>query len=138
MFATHYHELSALEGAIPGVKNYNITAKKQKGTLVFLRKIVRGSADDSYGIEVAKLAGIPDSVITQARAYLEELESEDGTVPGTNEAAPAQTPADDQISFYDLGADEIRQELRDLDLNTITPLEAMNLLYKLQKKVKEQ
>ena len=136
MFATHYHELSALENSISGVKNYNITAKKQKGTLVFLRKIVRGSADDSYGIEVAKLAGIPDSVIAQARTYLEELESEEGKAPVVKEAA--STEETDQISFYDLGADEIRETLRQLDLNTITPLEAMNLLYQLQKKVKEQ
>ena len=136
MFATHYHELSALESTISGVKNYNITAKKQKGTLVFLRKIVRGAADDSYGIEVAKLAGIPDSVISQARTYLEELESEEGKAPAVTETAPAEET--DQISFYDLGADEIRETLRQLDLNTITPLEAMNLLYQLQKKVKEQ
>ena len=73
MFATHYHELSALEGEIAGVRNYNITAKKQGGTLVFLRKIVRGAADDSYGIEVAKLAGLPDSIIGKAKGYLKEL-----------------------------------------------------------------
>ena len=86
--------------------------------------------------EVAKLAGIPDSVIAQARTYLEELESEEGKAPVVKEAA--STEETDQISFYDLGADEIRETLRQLDLNTITPLEAMNLLYQLQKKVKEQ
>ena len=73
MFATHYHELSALEGELSGVKNYNITAKKQGGTLVFLRKIVRGAADDSYGIEVAKLAGLPDAIITKAKAICVSL-----------------------------------------------------------------
>ena len=76
MFATHYHELSALEGELAGVRNYNITAKKQGGELVFLRKIVRGAADDSYGIEVAKLAGLPDAVIRKAKGYLKELEQE--------------------------------------------------------------
>ena len=136
MFATHYHELSSLEGKIAGVKNYNITAKKQKGTLVFLRKIVRGAADDSYGIEVAKLAGIPDSVILQARAYLEELEQDEPQKETVRMESPAER--EEQISFVDLGADEVRDTLREVDLNTLTPLEAMNLLYKLQKKVKEQ
>ena len=136
MFATHYHELSALEGVVGGVKNYNITAKKQKGTLVFLRKIVRGAADDSYGIEVAKLAGVPDSVIQQARNYLVELEQEE---PRKEQTARADSvEPEEQISFVDIGADEVRETLRNVDLNTITPLEAMNLLYKLQKKVKDQ
>lgn len=132
MFATHYHELSALEGTLPGVKNYNITAKKQGGTLTFLRKIVRGAADDSYGIEVAKLAGVPDAVISKAKEYLKELEIQ-GSAPQA--AAPAQSP-DDQVSLSDLATDEIRQALIDTDLNTLTPIEALNLLYKLQKKAK--
>ena len=131
MFATHYHELSALEGEISGVKNYNITAKKQGGTLVFLRKIVRGAADDSYGIEVAKLAGLPDGIIKSAKGYLQELES--GTVVP---AAPAARPESEQMSFGDVGMDEIRQTLCDTDLNTVTPIEAMNLLFKLQKKAR--
>jgi DNA mismatch repair protein MutS len=130
MFATHYHELSALEGEITGVRNYNITAKKQGGTLVFLRKIVRGAADDSYGIEVAKLAGLPDAVINKAKGYLRELETE-GTV-----RAAAQMPAEDQISLSDLGADEVRRILQETDLNTLTPIEAMNLLFDLQKKAR--
>ncbi len=131
MFATHYHELSALEGEIAGVRNYNITAKKQGGTLVFLRKIVRGAADDSYGIEVAKLAGLPDCVIGKAKGYLKELE-QSGIAP----AAPAGVCGDDQISFADIGTDEVRERLRDIDLNTLTPIEAMNLLYELQKKAR--
>ena len=131
MFATHYHELSALEGEIQGVRNYNITAKKQKGELVFLRKIVRGAADDSYGIEVAKLAGLPESVIAKAKGYLKELEAE-----GIARPAPSMEEDDDQISFVDLAADELRRTLRDLDLNTLTPIEAMNLLYELQKKAR--
>jgi len=130
MFATHYHELSALEGELSGVRNYNITAKKQGGTLVFLRKIVRGAADDSYGIEVAKLAGLPDSVISKAKTYLKELEN--------TGIAPAAAPQvfDEQISFSDIGTDEVRKMLLELDINTLTPFEAMTLLYELQKKAR--
>ncbi|MEA5151128.1 MAG: DNA mismatch repair protein MutS [Oscillospiraceae bacterium] len=130
MFATHYHELSALEGQTGGVRNYNITAKKQGGTLVFLRKIVRGAADDSYGIEVAKLAGLPEGVISRAKGYLKELEQ-------SGIAAPAVSPAgEEQISLSDIGADEVRDILRETDLNTLTPIEAMNLLFELQKKAR--
>ncbi len=132
MFATHYHELSALEGELSGVKNYNITAKKQGGTLVFLRKIVPGAADDSYGIEVAKLAGLPDAIITKAKGYLKELES-----GGTAALAPAHgADNDDQLTLADLGADEVRETLRTTDLNTLTPIEAMNLLFELQRKAR--
>ena len=131
MFATHYHELSALEGQLQGVRNYNITAKKQGGNLVFLRKIVPGAADDSYGIEVAKLAGLPESIIAKAKGYLKELErSGAGAVP-RGENAP-----DDQISLADVGADQIRKMLLSTDLNSLTPIEAMNLLYELQRKAR--
>ena len=129
MFATHYHELSALEGEIEGVRNYNITAKKQGGNLVFLRKIVRGAADDSYGIEVAKLAGLPDQVVTKAKGYLKELEAS-GAAPAVPRAA-AET---DQISLADIGADEVRQILESTDVNTLTPIEALNLLFTLKQK----
>ena len=131
MFATHYHELSALEGQLPGVRNYNITAKKQGGTLVFLRKIVRGAADDSYGIEVAKLAGLPDSVIGKAKGYLKELIAS-GAVPNLG---PAKAN-DDQISLADVGTDEVKRILQETDLNTLTPIEALNLLFELQKKAR--
>ncbi len=132
MFATHYHELSALEGEVAGVRNYNITAKKQGGTLVFLRKIVRGAADDSYGIEVAKLAGLPESIIGKAKGYLKELVS-DGTAAL---ASGAQKDRGAQISLSDLGGDEVRDILCATDLNTLTPIEAMNLLFELQKKAR--
>ena len=142
MFATHYHELSSLEGELDGIRNYNITAKKQNGKLIFLRKIVPGAADDSYGIEVAKLAGVPDAVIDRAKHCLKEL-NEAGT-PAALSAAPADglslRPEGDssgnQISFADMQADEIRETLRKTDLNVLTPLEAMNLLYELQRKAK--
>ena len=130
MFATHYHELTTLAGELSGVRNYNITAKKQGGTLIFLRKIVAGAADDSYGIEVAKLAGLPESIITKAKSYLRELESA-SAAPAS--AAPQE---DDQLSLTDVGGSQIAEELRTLDLNTITPIEAMNLLFELQKKAR--
>ncbi|MCC8357716.1 MAG: DNA mismatch repair protein MutS [Oscillospiraceae bacterium] len=127
MFATHYHELSALEGTLDGVKNYNITAKKQGGSLIFLRKIVPGSADDSYGIEVAKLAGVPDQVIKKAKQYLAELEATGPSAP------PAAVPSQEQVSLADMAGSELTRRLRELDTDTLTPLEALNLLYKLKK-----
>ncbi len=128
MFATHYHELSALEGVLPGVKNYNITAKKQSGRLVFLRKIVPGSADDSYGIEVAKLAGVPDGVIRKATEHLKELES-------TGPQAPRAAAQDDgQMSLMDVAGSELVDELRALSVETMTPIEALNTLYRLKQK----
>ena len=132
MFATHYHELTALEQTLPGVRNYNITAKKQGGTLLFLRKIVAGAADDSYGIEVAKLAGVPDAIITKAKTYLRELES-----GAAQPAAPAHAAQDDaQMTLGDAAGDVIAEQLRAIDLNTITPLEAMRLLFELQQKAR--
>jgi DNA mismatch repair protein MutS len=131
MFATHYHELSALEGELQGVRNYNISAKKQGGNLVFLRKIVRGAADDSYGIEVAKLAGLPDSVISKAKGYLKELEAE-----GIAAAVPQSRSEEGQLSLADVGGDEVCRILRDSDLNSLTPIEAMNMLFELQRKAR--
>ncbi|MBQ6404250.1 MAG: DNA mismatch repair protein MutS [Oscillospiraceae bacterium] len=133
MFATHYHELTVLERELEGVRNYNITAKKQGGTLLFLRKIVRGAADDSYGIEVAKLAGLPESVVTKAKGYLKSLET---AQPSAAPAVPAAPAENDQVSLMDVGGSEIARELLALDLNTLTPIEALNTLYQLQKKAK--
>ncbi len=130
MFATHYHELSALEGSLPGVKNYNISAKKQKGELIFLRKIVPGAADDSYGIEVAKLAGVPDGIISKAKTYLRELESS-----GSGLDVECLESDDEQISLVDLGLEDVKRRLLSLDLNSMSPIECMNLLYELKKKV---
>ena len=132
MFATHYHELSALEGALPGVKNYNISAKKQGGTLVFLRKIMPGSADDSYGIEVAKLAGVPDYVITKAKTYLKELEADKAQLSVKSKVDLNE----DQISLMQVGTDEVGRILRSTDLDSLTPIEALNLLSELQKKAR--
>ena len=112
-------------------RNYNITAKKQGGNLVFLRKIVPGAADDSYGIEVAKLAGLPESIIAKAKGYLKDLEKGGAGAVPQGERAP-----DDQISLADVGADQIRKTLLSADLNSLTPIEAMNLLYELQRKAR--
>ena len=131
MFATHYHELTALEGQVPGVKNYNICAKKRGDDIIFLRKIVPGGADDSYGVEVAKLAGVPDSIIRRAKAVLAELTS-GGRAPAP---AAASAPASDQITLGSMASDQVSELLRNLDLNTITGLEALNLLNELKKKV---
>ena len=131
LFATHYHELTCLEGQIPGVKNYNVAAKKRKDDVIFLRKIVPGPADQSYGIEVAGLAGVPSRVIDRARDILSELEAEGYPAP-----APAAPAADSgQVSFLDMGASEVADRLRQVDIDTLTPIEAMNLLYELKKKL---
>ena len=128
MFATHYHELSALEGTIPGVRNYNISAKRQNGKLLFLRKILPGAADESYGIEVAKLAGVPESVIRAADAHLRELNAQGAAV---KVIAPAK-PESDQVSLADVGADAVAERLRAVDPNTLSPLEALRLLFELK------
>jgi len=130
MFATHYHELSRLEGELEGVRNYNISAKKQGGRLIFLRKILPGAADESYGIEVAKLAGVPDMVIASAGRFLAELES------GAAAAVPAaERSVQPQLSLMDMGESAVAARLRSLDLNSMTPFEALGLLYELKKEV---
>jgi len=128
MFATHYHELSVLEGTLPGVRNYNISAKRQNGKLIFLRKILPGATDESYGIEVAKLAGVPEAVIRAANAHLRELNAA-GAAPA---AAPAR-PAEDQVSLSEVGAGALAERLRGIDPDSLTPREALELLYELKR-----
>ena len=128
LFATHYHELSTMEDKLPNVKNYNIAVKKRGDQMIFLRKIVPGATDDSFGIEVAKLAGIPNAVISRAREILAELESGQREVV----AAPVRE-ADDQISMMDMRGQDICAELEKITLETLTPIEAMNELYRLKK-----
>ena len=130
LFATHYHELTDLEGEIGGVKNYNIAAKKKKDDILFLRKIVRGPAAASYGIEVAKLAGVPDKVISRAKVILDQLETEGVPLPAVSAA-----PEDGQFSLGDLGAQSVADRLRAVDVDTLTPIEAMNLLYEMKKEL---
>ncbi len=128
LFATHYHELSALESKLPNVKNYNIAVKKRGDQMIFLRKIVPGATDDSYGVEVAKLAGLPTAVTNRAKEILLELEEEGGV----QHSAPAPQP-EDQISMQDLSAQQIRAALSAISVETLTPIEAMNELYRLKK-----
>ncbi|MBQ2892912.1 MAG: DNA mismatch repair protein MutS [Oscillospiraceae bacterium] len=129
LFATHYHELSTLETVLPNVKNYNIAVKKRGDQMIFLRKIVPGATDDSYGVEVAKLAGLPNAVIARAREILEELEQENGVV----HTPTAVMEPDDQISMLDLTGQQLRAALEAISVETLTPIEAMNELYKLKK-----
>ncbi|MBE6958366.1 MAG: DNA mismatch repair protein MutS [Ruminococcaceae bacterium] len=129
LFATHYHELSTMEDRLPNVKNFNIAVKKRGDKMIFLRKIVPGATDDSYGVEVAKLAGLPNAVISRAREILEELESEAGVVHIQKE----MPEADDQISMMDLTQQQVCTALQSLSVETLTPIEAMNELYKLKK-----
>ena len=130
LFATHYHELTSLEGEIDGVVNYNIAAKKKGDTITFLRKIVKGSADDSYGIEVAKLAGVPNEVTKRAKDVLSSLE--DGSfAPKVKKAV--ETVDDGLISFENYNEKEVCDKLRECDINTLTPLEAMSFIFDLKK-----
>jgi len=129
LFATHYHELSAIEDELPNVKNYNIAVKKRGDKMIFLRKIVPGATDDSYGVEVAKLAGLPSSVIHRAREILQQLESQDA-VPAVR-SIPQE--AEDQISMLDLRSQQVCQALEGISVETLTPIEAMNELYRLKK-----
>lgn len=132
LFATHYHELIALEDILEGVKNYNIAAKKKGKDIIFLRKIVEGGTDDSYGVEVARLAGVPEEIIRRAEVILQDLES---APVASSKALPAEE--DLQISMTAGYADEIIETLKKLDVTILTPIEAMNELYRLSKQAKD-
>ena len=134
LFATHYHELTALEQIIDGVKNYNIAVKKRGDDITFLRRIVPGGADDSYGIEVAKLAGIPDSVIGRAKEILKDL-TFDNSFSGfnANRVQSSFVEEEQQLSLIPSSGDAVVEKLKGVDINTLTPIEAMNLLYELKK-----
>ena len=130
LFATHYHELTELEGALPGVTNYNIAIKSRGEELIFLRKIIPGGADRSYGVEVAKLAGLPDGVIKNARTILKDLESQSG------HAVPLLAAQDtEQVSMSAMGEAEVIDRLRRTQIDTMTPIEAMTLIYELKQKL---
>ena len=145
LFATHYHELTELEGKIPGVNNYCIAVKEKGDDIVFLRKIVKGGADKSYGIQVAKLAGVPDSVIQRAKELVEELSDADITAAVKDlTSAKKKKPVYDQMdmaqmSLFDTVKDnDIIDEIKGLDMGNMTPIEAMNTLYNLQNKIKNR
>ena len=131
LFATHYHELTAMEGTLKGVKNYNIAVKTRGEEIIFLRKIIPGGADRSYGIEVARLAGLPDTVLHRARKILRELEA------GSSQPCQPSPAADDdeQVSFTAVSESEVIDSLRRTQVDSLSPIEALNLLYELKKKL---
>ncbi|ENY92520.1 DNA mismatch repair protein MutS [Hungatella hathewayi 12489931] len=151
LFATHYHELTELEGTINGVNNYCIAVKEQGDDIVFLRKIVKGGADKSYGVQVAKLAGVPDSVIVRAKELLVELSDADITArakeiaeAGAGAPKHASIPRPDEVDLQQMSLfdtvkdDDIVRELGELELGNMTPIDALNTLYRLQTKLKNR
>lgn len=138
LFATHYHELTAMEGMLNGVNNYSIAVKKRGDDITFLRRIVKGGADESFGIEVAKLAGVPDSVVKRAKVILKELEQNKIDIEFKAESAVLEEEEDEvQFNFSVNGRNEIIEILKTIDVNTLTPIEAMQTLYDLKKKSAE-
>ena len=149
LFATHYHELTELEGKLDSVNNYCIAVREQGDDIIFLRKIIRGGADKSYGIQVARLAGVPDSVIDRAKEIVSWLEETDVTDKAKNlqvrtsakkkEVVREAVPAEKQMSLFDIyPADHpVLKELAGLDVSNMTPIQALNTLYELQKRLKE-
>ena len=149
LFATHYHELTELEGKMNNVNNYCIAVKEKGDDIVFLRKIVKGGADKSYGIQVAKLAGVPDTVITRAKEIVEELSDADITtrvrdiaVKG-NDSKPKKKKYDEvdlaQFSLFDtVKDDDVLEELKSIDITNLTPMDALNTIYQLQNKLKNR
>ena len=132
LFATHYHELTVLESLMEGVKNYNIAVKKRGDDITFLRKIVKGGADESYGIEVAKLAGIPETIIRRAKEILKELTlNEPGEL--NSSSSKAKETDNQQLTLLNPVNDVITEKLNKVDINTLTPIEAINLIYELKK-----
>lgn len=135
LFATHYHELTELEQMYTGVKNYNIVCKKRGDEIIFLRKIMRGGADESYGIEVAKLAGVPNEIIRRAKEILQEIESANGGSRkiSTHAGQAEETPV--QVSFAPI-SNPVVERLGSVDVNALTPIAALNLLYELKELAK--
>lgn len=151
LFATHYHELTELEGTMSGVNNYCIAVKEQGDDIVFLRKIIKGGADKSYGVQVAKLAGVPDTVIARAKELLAELSDADITARAkeiaevnSNIAQRRAVPKPDEVDlqqmslFATVKEDDIIKELEDLELGNMTPIDALNALYRMQTKLKNR
>ena len=151
LFATHYHELTELEGKIDNVNNYCIAVKEKGDDIVFLRKIVKGGADKSYGIQVAKLAGVPDLVISRAKEIVEELSDEDITNRVSEIAAKEHTAKKKskakkydevdmaQMSLFDtVKDDDVLDELKNIDVGNLTPIDALNTIYRLQNKLKNR
>ena len=149
LFATHYHELTELEGSLSGVNNYCIAVKERGDDIVFLRKIVKGGADKSYGIQVAKLAGVPEPVIGRAKEILQELITADITVRACEVAAtsgqkkktvvkPNELELTQLTLFDTVREDDIIKELMEMDLGRMTPIDALNTLYRMQAVLKNR
>ena len=135
LFATHYHELCEMEGTVGGVKNYNVAVKKHGDGIIFLKKIVRGGTSDSYGIDVAKLAGLPDGVIKRAKEVLKDIESKSGSNDGY---CPMMSfKEEEQVSFGSFAKEELVEKLKNLEPDVLSPIEALSMLYELSKKAKE-
>lgn len=139
LFATHYHELTELEGKLTGIKNYCITVKEKGEDVIFLRKIIRGGADGSYGIQVARLAGVPMPVIDRAKEILAELDAAD--ISKNGKARRAKKQMDGQMDLFAAATkasknNEVLDDIKKIDLSRLTPIEAMNILYELQRKMK--
>lgn len=138
LFATHYHELTKLEGTIKGVKNYSVAVKELEDNIIFLRTIIEGGADQSYGIEVAKLAGLPQEVLNRAKEILDNLEAPKNQVVQSKKVKPAPHQKETiQIDFESMEKDSLLKEIASYDVVNMTPMEAMNQLYKLIKKAKD-
>ncbi|MGN0453575.1 MAG: DNA mismatch repair protein MutS [Ruminococcus sp.] len=135
LFATHYHELTVMEQLLDGVKNYNIAVKKRGDDITFLRRIVPGGADESYGIEVAKLAGLPDWIIKRAKQIIKELESQSNSDKANTAVKHNSDDEEQQLSLMPSPNGLIAEKLKSTDINTLTPIEAMNLLYELKKMI---
>ncbi|MBO5262131.1 MAG: DNA mismatch repair protein MutS [Clostridia bacterium] len=137
MFATHYHELTSLEDEVSGIVNYNIAAKKRGEDIIFLRKIVKGPTDDSYGIEVAKLAGVPNEVVKRAKAVLADM-VENGFVEAKPTKKVQEPIMNATMSFEDMSIYEAADKIKKVDINTLTPIEAMNFIFELKKLLNQQ
>jgi DNA mismatch repair protein MutS len=142
LFATHYHELNEMEKMLPRVKNYNVSVKEVDGRVIFMRKLVRGGSEHSFGIHVAKIAGMNPNVVTRAEQVLKELEannSGDGISRPKTESIQSVSKSGVQLSFFQLDDPvlcQIRDEISNLDINSLTPLEALNKLNEIKKIVK--
>jgi DNA mismatch repair protein MutS len=130
-FATHYHELTQLSELLPGVRNYNVAVSESGGNVIFLHKIIPGGADRSYGIHVAQLAGLPSPVIQRATTILQQLESSSGKAVHLNPALPQQLTLFPETN-------PLLDELKNLDMNTLSPIEALNKLYEWKRKFLEE
>ena len=135
LFATHYHELTSMEQEFDGIVNYNIAAKKRGDNITFLRKIVRGSTDDSYGIEVAKLAGLPNEVIKRAKEVLASVEESAKNIRLTDREEKAVERDETLISFDDLVGEQVIEEIKNTDINTLSPYECMSLVFDWKKRL---